>query len=367
MSADDLVDAVGQHVLGLLGDMGGNNPTVRHYLGVWQGSESIDSNLSVVQLQGGTLCRFVPKLSHVSGLAAGSAVILVSAPTVPMHIAGVLVGDIAVAQDSTASGSAPLPPTGLTVTGHTTSSLSLSWTASTPGTAAIAGYDVYVGGAFKQTASGTSSTVSGLAGGTTYPLAVRARDAAGNVSGLSVGVNGTTDTPAAPGLTTYTKSYAATWSRSFNYNGSNEYDSWHGSTAYQGQLSAGNQKAMIGFNYSQIQSDLAGSTAVQASIRLSFAHWYYNSGGTAVLGTHNASSAPSSFSGSTGLWTSGNWPVGGTRTVNLGSGICGQFRDGTVKGIVLGPGPSSSALYYGYAYGAGSGVYVPLLTLTYTK
>ncbi|GAA2070812.1 GH12 family glycosyl hydrolase domain-containing protein [Actinomadura alba] len=84
---------------------------------------------------------------------------------------------------------APSTPTGLSASGVTSSGASLSWSASTDNVG-VAGYDVYRaqgGGAFTQvgTASGTSYTATGLSPATTYSFYVRARDAAGNVSGNS--------------------------------------------------------------------------------------------------------------------------------------------------------------------------------------
>jgi hypothetical protein len=82
----------------------------------------------------------------------------------------------------TADTQAPSTPTGLTVTGFTTSSISLSWNASTDNVA-VAGYGLYQNGALVASTQQTSYTFTGLACGTTYTLAVDAFDAAGNRSG----------------------------------------------------------------------------------------------------------------------------------------------------------------------------------------
>jgi chitinase len=86
---------------------------------------------------------------------------------------------------------APTVPTGLQVTGTTSSSVSLAWTASTDNVG-VTGYDVYRGGTFALSTSGTSATAGGLAPSTSYSFTVRARDAAGNASAASVAVTGTT-------------------------------------------------------------------------------------------------------------------------------------------------------------------------------
>ncbi|WP_460071037.1 fibronectin type III domain-containing protein [Streptomyces sp. YKOK-I1] len=86
---------------------------------------------------------------------------------------------------------APTAPTGLTSTGKTSSSVSLSWGASSDNTGVTA-YDVYSGSSRVLSVSSTSATVSGLSPSTAYTFSVRARDAAGNVSGSSNSVSVTT-------------------------------------------------------------------------------------------------------------------------------------------------------------------------------
>jgi chitinase len=82
----------------------------------------------------------------------------------------------------------PSAPTGLTVTGTTSSSVSLSWTAPS-GT--VSGYYVYENGTDVATVTGTSDTVTGLAASTAYTFAVAAYNSAGT-SAQSGGVNATT-------------------------------------------------------------------------------------------------------------------------------------------------------------------------------
>jgi chitinase len=88
---------------------------------------------------------------------------------------------------------APSTPSSLRSTGSTSSSVSLSWGASTDNVG-VTGYEVFVGssGTAAATASGTSATVSGLSANTTYTFTVKARDAAGNRSAASSAVSVTT-------------------------------------------------------------------------------------------------------------------------------------------------------------------------------
>ncbi|QGW67000.1 chitinase [Lysobacter soli] len=74
----------------------------------------------------------------------------------------------------------PSVPTGLSATALSTSSIALSWNASTDnaGGAGVAGYDVYRGGTLIASPTTTSYTNTGLTANTTYSYTVRARDAA---------------------------------------------------------------------------------------------------------------------------------------------------------------------------------------------
>ncbi|WP_338496232.1 discoidin domain-containing protein [Streptomyces sp. SJL17-4] len=86
---------------------------------------------------------------------------------------------------------APSVPGGLRSTGTSASTVSLAWNASTDNVG-VTGYDVYRNGALVGTATSASYTDSGLAASTSYSYTVKARDAAGNVSGASTALSVTT-------------------------------------------------------------------------------------------------------------------------------------------------------------------------------
>ncbi|MCA0132205.1 endonuclease [Winogradskyella alexanderae] len=79
---------------------------------------------------------------------------------------------------------APTAPTNLMAANPTTSTIDLSWTASTDNVAVTA-YDIYIGGSFSESVAGTSTTITGLALNTEYCFTVFARDEAMNTSASS--------------------------------------------------------------------------------------------------------------------------------------------------------------------------------------
>ena len=78
----------------------------------------------------------------------------------------------------------PASPTGLTSPTQTSSTINLTWTASTDNVGVV-GYDIYKNSVFEGSSSGTAYTVSSLTPNTSYALSVKARDAAGNLSNAS--------------------------------------------------------------------------------------------------------------------------------------------------------------------------------------
>lgn len=87
---------------------------------------------------------------------------------------------------------APTVPQNLVVTGKTSSSISLSWSASTDNFA-VSGYDVYVNDVYKLSSTSTTATINNLSAATTYSFRVLAKDASGNQSEKSIAVEGTTE------------------------------------------------------------------------------------------------------------------------------------------------------------------------------
>lgn len=89
---------------------------------------------------------------------------------------------------------APSVPTGLSAPSVTSSSVTLTWTASTDnaGGSGIAGYDVYRNGSLVGSPTSVGYTDSGLSAATAYNYRVRARDNAGNASAQGTQISATT-------------------------------------------------------------------------------------------------------------------------------------------------------------------------------
>lgn len=86
---------------------------------------------------------------------------------------------------------APTTPSNLTSPSTTTSSIALTWTASTDNIA-VTSYDIYVNGVYKANSTINSATVTGLTPNTTYTIYIIAKDAKGNQSAASNTISATT-------------------------------------------------------------------------------------------------------------------------------------------------------------------------------
>jgi chitodextrinase len=165
---------------------------------------------------------------------------------------------------------------------------------------------------------------------------------------------------------THTKSWSAIDSTTFNGNNSIRTDT--GKHCYQGYFDSthGNQKSMVKFDFADIQSTLLGKTVTSCKLTFKVMHAYESGAFDAVIGTHGATSI-ASWTGTSDRVRRNNCTIGATYTVELGTTIGDEFKSGASKGIVFGPGPSTSAVnYYGYLYGwenGGSGR--PVLTIEY--
>src|SRR5215471_3886628 len=158
--------------------------------------------------------------------------------TVTLYLNGTLLWGVEPTSGSSGGDTQPpTTPTGLRVTGATTSSISLAWNASTDNVA-VTQYVVLEGSAQVGSATATSFTVTGLQAGTSYTFSVLAKDAAGNASAPSASMTAQTSTGPSTGPTTPTglqvgivtpTSVALSWNPSTGGAGAVTYEVLNGS------------------------------------------------------------------------------------------------------------------------------------------
>lgn len=105
------------------------------------------------------------------------------------RLVALAVAGIVLVTAASADGTPPLPPTSVTVTGSTASTISIAWTA--PADTSVVRYRVLVDGAVERAVSSPQDTVTDLACGTTFTLGV-ASLAAGDTASTVVTVTGST-------------------------------------------------------------------------------------------------------------------------------------------------------------------------------
>jgi len=98
---------------------------------------------------------------------------------------------LSVTTSATSDTQAPTIPSGLNVTGISSTSFTLNWNASTDNVGVTA-YEVFRDGTSQGTTANSNLVINGLTASTIYALAVRARDAAGNWSSSSTSLSVTT-------------------------------------------------------------------------------------------------------------------------------------------------------------------------------
>ncbi|MFD0671601.1 fibronectin type III domain-containing protein [Cohnella sp. GCM10027633] len=205
----------------------------------------------------------------------------------------------------TADTLAPTVPSGLTSPSKTTTTVNLSWSASTDNVG-VTGYDVYNGATLAGSVGGSTTTyqATGLSPNTAYSFTVRAKDAAGNVSAasgaLSVTTNAAADTqaPTVPsGLTSPSKTTTTvnlSWSASTDNVGVTGYDVYNGATL------AGS----VGGSTTTYQATgLSPNTAYSFTVRAKDAAGNVSAASSALSVTTNAATGGGTGSISRDYWT----------------------------------------------------------------
>ncbi len=289
---------------------------------------------------------------------------------------------------------APTAPGSLVSTGNTTTSVSLSWTASTDNVG-VTGYDVYRGTTkVGSTTGATTYTDSGLTAATAYSYTVKAHDLAGNVSAASNSVSATTaaapsDTvaPTAPGSLVSTgnttTSVSLSWTASTDNVGVTGYDVYRGATKVGSTTGAttytdSGLTAATAYSYTVKAHDLAGNvSAASNSVTVTTASTGGGTGNAGCTATYSISSDwGAGFNANvnivnTGTTASSHWKVtwnfgGNQQITNLWNGV--KTQTGTAVSVTdagyngaLAVGASASFGFGGSYSGANA---VPTLTCT---
>jgi LysM repeat protein/GH25 family lysozyme M1 (1,4-beta-N-acetylmuramidase) len=154
----------------------------------------------------------------------------------------------------------------------------------------------------------------------------------------------------------YTDTWTCTWSQTYRENGTKRTD-YRANKLVQGYYGDsepwGLQRSLAGFD--DIASKISGSEIKSVKLYLHNEHWWYTSGGTAVIGYHNHTSVPDTFSTSVDAQVWADFSSRGqaqwiSMPLELGKGI----RDGKYKGISLYNGDYSKK-FYGVFSGAYDG------------
>jgi chitinase len=183
----------------------------------------------------------------------------------------------AVAGDTTA----PTSPTNLASPSKTSTTVNLTWTASTDNVG-VTSYDVYRGGTnLAGNATGTSFTVSGLTASTAYSFTVKAKDAAGNISAASTALSvttsavaGDTTAPTAPtNLASPSKTSTTvnlTWTASTDNVGVTGYNVYRAGTILAGSpagtsLTVSGLTASTAYSFTVKAKDAAGNISAAST------------------------------------------------------------------------------------------------------
>ena len=171
----------------------------------------------------------------------------------------------------------------------------------------------------------------------------------------SAGINNGGGTVAASPIE-YKKTYQA--NNSSSYQGSGAVYGFDTGHMYQGLSPAGYGSLSSLATFPDMTGDLSGATISRVRAYFYYDHWYYNSGGTALIGVHGFTTLPSTFSHSGVALSSGEWPKPGGRWVDIPSNYWAGFKSGAYRGLSLtGDGTYGT---YGYAQR-------PILEFTYSK
>ena len=174
---------------------------------------------------------------------------------------------------------APSAPTNLVASNTTQTTTDLSWNASSDNVG-VTSYDVYQGATLIASIPGLAYQVTGLTPGTFYSFSVRAKDAAGNISGDSNIVNVTTDVfvdstpPSTPTNLTASNTTQTTtdlnWTASTDNVGVASYDVYQGASVIANVVNTNYQVtglvASSSYSFNVIAKDALGNESSASNV-----------------------------------------------------------------------------------------------------
>lgn len=166
-----------------------------------------------------------------------------------------------------------------------------------------------------------------------------------------------------------TATFDATWSESYDGNGSIKPSGDTRGMLYQGKDGSnrsrwGIERSLIGFNTSEIQETLKGTTITKIELYLKNEDLWYREGGKAAIIAHNFSSRPNEFNYSQSI-TDALFNKRQGRWVPINISIGDQLKSGAITGFGLYKN-SDDLDYYGHFAGATSDNR-PRLRVTYRQ
>jgi aryl-phospho-beta-D-glucosidase BglC (GH1 family) len=223
---------------------------------------------------------------------------------------------------------APSTPANLAAGTPSTTTIPLTWSASTDTGSGVAGYQVYQGTTLVGSTTSTSLTVTGLSPGTAYSFTVRAKVVAGNVSAAStvvtartaVGTGSDTVAPSVPtGLeagTGTTTSIPLRWTASTDNAGGSGvagYDVYRAGTLVGSSTTptytASGLTAGTSYVFTDVAKDVAGNRSAASSALTAYTAPDVPTGSCAV--TYTANSWSTGFTGSVKITNTGTAPLAG--------------------------------------------------------
>ena len=163
----------------------------------------------------------------------------------------------------------------------------------------------------------------------------------------------------------YTTTFPCKWCQTYRGNNTKRTDT---TRMYQGYYSSsyGNHKSLMCFDETgTVRNELQGARIVEVKLWLQNDHWYWSSGGTIFIGTHNHKTKPNTYSYTQTNIVSQHFNRNEGRWVTLPSYVGEYIRDGKITGFTL-HSSSNDKSYYGYFYGLGSSN-APQLRIKYVK